>query len=220
MMRMPYTKREIAGIIIAVGLFVIAQRYALAHAAEMQAMIGAEERLVGMVIYGLIAIGAIVVAPISSLPLVPIAAAAWGSFATLVVTVITWTIGSIAAFLLARRYGKKILGRVVDLESMQRLESMMDERDVFVSALLLRMIIPVDILSYALGLFSTIRLVPYIVATLIGIIPFTIFFSYAIIIPMRYQVALAIGMFALITGIIRYRLRNREKMHNSAGSAR
>jgi len=38
---------------------------------------------------------------------------------------------------------------------------------------LLRMVLPVDILSYALGLFSNISFIRYMLATIIGVTPFS-----------------------------------------------
>ena len=45
--------------------------------------------------------------------------------------------------------------------------------------MLLRILIPVDILSYALGLISAMPLSHYILATAIGITPFSFIWSYA-----------------------------------------
>jgi len=151
-----------------------------------------------------------VVAPIASLPLVPVVAAIWGSFATVVGTAIAWTLGSIIAFLLARTYGRQVIGKVVDMKSMQKLEAMMGADNVFVSTLLLRMVVPVDILSYALGLFSTIRLVPYSVATAIGIVPFVVFFSYAIWIPPFWQAFIAVGIFSTVIVILKKGLKTKK----------
>lgn len=206
-MKLPYTQRELWGIAAMVLFFAVAQYYARRYSVELQGMIGKEERVVGMAIYAAVAIGAIVVAPISSLPLVPIAASAWGSFVTALITLAAWTAGSIAAFLIARIYGRRIIGRVVDRGSMRKLERLLGADGMFVSALLLRMVVPVDILSYALGLFSTIRTVPYVAATVIGMVPFILFFSYAIQIPVYWQAALAISTIAVVFFILKKRLK-------------
>lgn len=202
-MKLPYTRGELLGVGVVVLFFAVAQYYARQYAVEIQAMIGAERQGIGMALYGLIAFCAIVIAPISSLPLVPIATAAWGSFVTVLVTMVAWTAGSVAAFLLARVYGRRVIGKVVDMGSMRKLENMFGVERIFVSTILLRMIVPVDILSYALGLFSTIRLVPYIVATVIGIVPFVIFFSYAIQMSVYMQIGIAVGIIATVLLVLR-----------------
>ena len=209
-MRIPYTKKELFGIGVVVALFIAAQYFARNYSVQIQSVISTEQQGVAMVLYGLFAIAAVVVAPIASLPLVPVVAAIWGSFATVVVTAIAWTLGSIIAFLLARTYGRQVIGKVVDMESMQKLEAMMGADNVFVSALLLRMVVPVDILSYALGLFSTIRLVPYSVATAIGIVPFVVFFSYAIWIPPFWQAFIAVGIFSTVIVILKKGLKTKK----------
>ena len=202
-MKLPYTRKELTGVVLVVLFFSIAQYYARQYAIEIQAMIGAERQGVGMVLYGLIAFCAVVIAPISSLPLVPIAAAAWGSFATALVTMVAWTAGSVVAFLLARTYGKRVIGKVVDMGSMRKLERLLGMERVFLGTVLLRIVVPVDILSYALGLFSTIRLAPYITATVIGMAPFVIFFAYAIQMPAYVQIGVAVGIIAAVLLVLR-----------------
>ena len=202
-MRIPYTKKELMGIVAVVLFFVVAQYYARQYADQLQTLVATDQRAVGMIAYGLVAIIAIVIAPVRSLPLVPIAAAIWGSFTTAVVTLVAWSIGAGIAFLLARTYGRRIIGKVVDARSMGKLEGIMGHRNVFASTLLLRMVVPVDILSYALGLFSTIKFIPYCVATTVGMIPFILFFSYAIVIPIYWQIVIAVGIVALVLTILR-----------------
>ena len=65
------------------------------------------------------------------------------------------------------------------------------------------MVIPVDILSYALGLFSRIKFWPYAIASFIGIIPGVVLFAYVGAIPFIYQVItiLIVGII-IISGLI------------------
>jgi hypothetical protein len=49
----------------------------------------------------------------------------------------------------------------------------------FWNIVLLRMVIPVDVLSYALGLFVPMPLSRYVLATAIGVSPFAIIFAFA-----------------------------------------
>ena len=64
---------------------------------------------------------------------------------------------------------------------------------------MLRAIIPVDILSYALGLFSKVDFKTYALATMIGIIPFTVILSYLGTVPLWYQVSGIVAIVLLIT---------------------
>jgi uncharacterized membrane protein YdjX (TVP38/TMEM64 family) len=146
------------------------------------------ENILGLVIYFLIIILAIVIAPISSIPLIPLVSNIWGWLITALVSIIGWTIGSMIAFLLARKYGVKIVNKIISLKSIQRIEKKMPEDHLFLSVILLRMIIPVDILSYALGLFSKIKFWSYSIATFIGVIPVTFLLSYSGTISFIYQI--------------------------------
>jgi len=65
----------------------------------------------------------------------------------------------------------------------------------------MRIVFPVDILSYALGLFSRMRTKSYMLATIIGITPFAFAWTYLGEIPYQYQaVILIIATLILIIG--------------------
>ena len=64
------------------------------------------------------------------------------------------------------------------------------------------MVLPVDILSYALGLFTTIKTWKYILATFIGVIPFAFIFSYAGMVNIYYQIgAFVLAALVLLLGV-------------------
>lgn len=151
----------------------------------------------GILIYLLVIILAMVVAPISSIPLIPLMSNTWGWKITGVVSIIGWTIGAIIVFWLCRKYGVKIVGKLISLEGIRSFEKKIPEENLFYTVLLLRMVIPVDILSYFLGLFSKIKFWPYTIATFIGIIPAAFLLSYVGSIKPLYQ-----AMIFLIVGII------------------
>ena len=77
----------------------------------------------------------------------------------------------------------------------------------------MRIIIPVDVLSYALGIFSKIKTRTYLFATIIGIIPVVFLLAYLGTVPFEYQiVALLTTMIIIITGLI-VREKRRKKLH-------
>lgn len=135
--------------------------------------------LLGMFVYVLAAILETVVAPISAIPLIPIASTLWGPFITALLTILAWSLGSIIAFGIARRYGKPYVAKFVSLKSVEAFEKALSEDYLFWNILFLRMAIPFDFFSYAVGLFSSIRLGQYILATVVGIAPFVFILSYA-----------------------------------------
>lgn len=121
---------------------------------------------------------AIVVAPISALPIIPLAAGLFGPFATGVASVIGWTLGSAGAFLIARYVGRPVLRFVVPLEKIDSLQEKLLLAEEFWGLVLLRIVIPTDILSYAVGLLTRIRFTTYVYATALGVAPFSFIFAY------------------------------------------
>ena len=115
--------KEIAGIVIIASLFFAG----VFLAREFSAQIGTylDFGLAGMFVYVFAGIFATVAAPISTVPIIPIAAALWGPFTTAVLSVFAWTIGSIIAFLIARYFGKPIIARFADVESISKYERLL-----------------------------------------------------------------------------------------------
>ena len=142
----------------------------------------------GIFFYILIAIFAVVVAPISMMPLIPLASNIFGWLSAAVFSIVGWTIGSFIVFFISRKYGVPLIKKFVSLEKLEKLENKIPKENLFLDLILLRMIIPVDILSYAISLFTKINFRTYALTTIIGIIPFAFVFSYLGTIPVIYQI--------------------------------
>lgn len=168
--------------------------------------LGEEHRAIGMVLYVGIAIVATVLAPLSAIPLIPIATALWGWQMTAFLSVVGWVIGAQIAFGIARRYGAPIVARFVSMERIRAWEKYVPQHNVFMTIVILRMLVPVDILSYALGLFSRIQPMSYFFATLIGVTPGALYFAYVGSLPVRFQLA-AFVLLCVVLGIPYYRHR-------------
>lgn len=123
-------------------------------------------------------IAAVVLAPVTVVPLIPLAGSVFGPFWAGVLSVIGWTLGAIAAYLLARYIGKPIVKYIVPLESIEKFEARLSGQATFWGLVALRIVVPVDVLSFAVGLFTRMPLYPYALATLIGVTPFSFIFSY------------------------------------------
>ncbi len=143
----------------------------------------------GMMLYVLLTVLGTVVAPVSTLPLLPVAVVLWGPLATALLSSVGWTIGAFGAFVLAERFGAPLVERMVGVARMQAYRSATLPALTFWRLVLLRMLIPVDVLSYALGVGATIPRGRYTLATLIGVLPGAFLFSYAVTLPTAYQVA-------------------------------
>jgi uncharacterized membrane protein YdjX (TVP38/TMEM64 family) len=153
----------------------------------------------GMVLYVFITVMTVVIAPLSSFPLIPVATSLWGVGWTAVLSIVGWTTGSMIAFFLSRKYGIRLLEKFISLEKIEAVRRVIPSENIFWTVVLLRMSMPVDILSYALGLFSSLGWRKYLLATLVGVTPFAFLFAYAGTLPLRYQViGFGIGLLLVI----------------------
>ncbi len=135
-----------------------------------------------------------VVAPVAALPLVPITAPILGPALTGGIAVISWTIGGTIAFLLARHGGRPFLEKYRSIQLLARYESRLSRRAHFMLLIALRMMIPVDVLSYALGFVSTVTLREFVITTVLGVSWFAFAFAY-------FGEALFTRNYVLLTGI-------------------
>lgn len=154
-----------------------------------------------MLVYVVLTVAAVVVAPFSTVPLIPVAVSLWGIFWAVVLSVFAWTTGALIAFYLARRYGQAFLSRFVNVEKLDGWRNRLPKADVFVVVVLFRMVFPVDVLSYALGLFTKISYKTYVSATFLGVIPFAIVFAYASTLSIWMQLAaFVLGLLVFLIG--------------------
>lgn len=135
-------------------------------------------RMSGSAAYIVFAAASVVLLPFSSLPLLPLAARVFGVWLTAVLSILGWWIGCLIAFRVAR-LGRKYLENVTSLEAVDRLERRIPKDIRFAGIVVLRMILPVDVTSFALGLLKNLSFSTYAVASLIGITPFAFVWSYA-----------------------------------------
>jgi len=122
--------------------------------------------------------GSVVLLPFSSLPLLPLAARSYGVVPTALLSAAGWWAGCLIAFQIAR-LGRRYLERITSLEVVDRLEAKVPDDVGFGGIVVLRMILPVDIVSFALGLLKRLRFRTYAAASAAGILPFAFVWSYA-----------------------------------------
>ena len=196
-------------VLIIIVLFVFFSYIVQSNIDFFKGIIG--DGFLGMFFYVLITIVAIVIAPISTMPLLPIASNLWGVFSAALLSIIGWTVGAFIAFIIARTYGVPIIKKFVPIEKINKLEKMVPRENVFWGVVFLRMIVPVDILSYALGLFSKMKTRDYVLATLIGVSPFAFVFAYLGKMPIQYQLAafLVIAIILIIGFIVKEKRRKK-----------
>jgi len=158
-----------------------------------------------------------VIAPVAILPLIPMIAPLLGPFTTGFASWIGWTIGSVIAFCIARYGGRPLLARFASLETIQNYERKIPQEAHFALIIAMRIVIPVDVLSYALGLFSSVSFWVYTSASSLGILWFSFAFAYIgyaldsgdTVLFLSYSVASAIIF--LVASVYVYRITQRSQ---------
>ena len=159
------------------ALFVAAVLLAREFAAPIRELLSANARL-GIGVFVATSAVAVLVPMLTNLPLVPLAVLAWGPGWSAALLLSGWVIGAALAFLLGRHARASILRHFPSVQRHGDIDRLIHPRHRLVSLVLLRMTFPVDVLSYALGLFSrSTTLAENIVSTAIGGAPFAALFA-------------------------------------------
>ena len=145
---------------------------------ELVYKIAAEHRLLGASIFSLIMFVTTVIAPLTAMPMVPMVAPLLGPFTVGLACFIGWTFGALVSFCIGRYWGQPVVKRFINPDTLRTYEQYVRPDMSFVLIVTLRMLVPVDILSYALSIFTTVPLSTYAPATMIGILWFSFALAY------------------------------------------
>jgi uncharacterized membrane protein YdjX (TVP38/TMEM64 family) len=132
----------------------------------------------GALLYITLLMTSVVALPLSALPLLPLATRIFGVWLTAFLNILGWWIGCLIAFQIAR-LGRPYLEKFTSLAAVDRMEKKIPKDIGFAGIVILRMILPVDVTSFALGLLKNLSFSMYAIASLIGIIPFAFIWSHA-----------------------------------------
>ena len=123
---------------------------------------------------------AVVFPSFTNVMFIPIGVATFGPFWAAVLCIVGWWLGSVAAFAVGRYYEAYLLSRFASFQNYMYIDKLVTEKNMFWKLIFLRMTFPVDVLSYALALFSKrVTHSMNAITTLIGIAPFAFVFTYA-----------------------------------------
>lgn len=147
------------------------------------------------IIFALLMFIGTVIPPITVFVLIPFMSMLIGPLATVFYSVLGWGLGSMLSFQIARRLGRPFLTKFMSLKRIDEWEARVPKGNEFLTLLLLRIITPVDFLSYALGLFSRVNFWKYSVASFLGVIPFSFVFAYG------YQIFFTRELFSVIIAL-------------------
>jgi uncharacterized membrane protein YdjX (TVP38/TMEM64 family) len=183
--------KQIVSFLLIAGFFVLASYFSQQNVEEVRVLI-LKGGAWSLVFYILAGVTATVVAPLTSIPLIPVVVQVWGVFLTSILSIISWTIGSLGAFWIARKFGAPVVSRMESVDKIREVVSKVPKKKIFWYLIFLRITIPTDILSYALGLFTNISWRMFFLTTLIGIVPMTFLFSYVGSLSLQLQIPLVI----------------------------
>jgi uncharacterized membrane protein YdjX (TVP38/TMEM64 family) len=138
----------------------------------------AEHRALGIAVFVAASAVAVLLPLLTNLPLVPLAVLAWGPWQTALLLLAGWMIGSALAFALGRHARGAILRHFPSALRHAQIDRLIHPRHRMASLVLLRMSFPVDVLSYALALFSP-RTTAWqnLASTTLGAAPFAALFA-------------------------------------------
>ena len=169
------------------------------------------DNFLGLVIYIVLNIIGIVLAPVTVIPLIIVVTGIWGWVIAGIVTWVAWVLGAIIAFWIARRFGVPIVGKFISLKELYKFEDRFSFISKFWGVVFLRMVIPVEILSYGLGLFSRINFWKYTFASALGLLPVSFLFGYFGEIPFTYQIIIGLCvLIAILVMMIFQEIRQRQ----------
>jgi uncharacterized membrane protein YdjX (TVP38/TMEM64 family) len=197
-------RREYLSLASVATVLVCAVWLARSHAESLKQFID-HHTIQGAIVYITLNILDAVIAPGATLPLIPIAARAWGHVLAALITTAGWTAGSLIAFYIARRWGSPLVKKLTSMERVRRLRPYIPKHP-FWSVVLLRLVMPMDVISYVLGLFTEMSWASYGLATALGLTPSAFILTYIGKTPRAYDIMM-FGIGGAIVGWIIYSTR-------------
>ena len=201
-------RREYVWLALIAGVLLAAVLLTRAHADSIKGFIDRHAAW-GLFLYIVLNILDALIAPGATLPLIPVAVHAWGRVAAALVTTVGWTAGSLIAFLIARRWGYPIVRKMTSMERLRGMKRYIPE-DLFWSIALMRLVLPMDVISYAIGLFTDISWTKYTTATAMGLLPSALVLAWLGKLPHAYEfIAFGIGGGVVVAYVVLARRRHR-----------
>jgi uncharacterized membrane protein YdjX (TVP38/TMEM64 family) len=147
------------------------------YAVPIREVLTANARL-GIVAFVATSALAVLLPMLTNLPLVPFAVLTWGPWWTALLLWLGWIAGAALSFALGRHARAWILRHFPSVTRHAQIDRLIHPRHRLWSLVMLRMTFPVDVLSYALGLFSrSTTLIENALSTALGAAPFALLFA-------------------------------------------
>ncbi len=187
--------RQIGSYLLVAALFVMVS-YGMREYQQYIGLLLASGSAFGIATFILLtALFVVFIIPLDIVFLIPLGVVLWGPLLTAFMSIAGWSLGAGIAFWIARRWGLPLVTRIVGEKRVAQFHDRVPKSNLFWAVVFLRMLVPVDILSYALGLFSHLSWRTYVLATVLGVSPFGFFFAFVGVLPFWYQItAFAIAL--------------------------
>jgi len=133
----------------------------------------------GVVIYMVLIVLAILIAPIPTSPLVILAGITFGPWKGMIYTLISATIGAVFAFLISRFFLGEIIRKKVENNVFYKKIKGKDNKNILRIILITRLMpqVSFDLVSYVAGL-TGIKVISFAIVTFIGMIPIVFLMSF------------------------------------------
>lgn len=148
----------------------------------------AAHSVLGIGVFFVSSVVAVLLPMLTNLPLLPMAVLAWGPWFAGLIMLLGWVTGAGLSFVLGRHARAMILQHFPSVQRHAEIDRLIHPQHRLLSLVMLRMTFPVDVLSYALGLFSrNTSLLENLISTALGGAPFAILFAMFPTLPVAGQ---------------------------------
>jgi uncharacterized membrane protein YdjX (TVP38/TMEM64 family) len=171
---------------IVIGLFFLSSYLFRQYTSFFESIIG-KQNLIGAFTFEFLNILDVLLLPVFTIPLLPIVSNLYGIIVTGIITAAGWFMGSMIAFFIARKFRKRILKVLLSKEQEKSFRTLLPKKNLLFLIVLIRIFLPLDVGSYALGLSRRVNTKLYITALFIGVVIPAFFFAYLGGLSILYQ---------------------------------
>jgi uncharacterized membrane protein YdjX (TVP38/TMEM64 family) len=198
-------KREMFALLAFVVIFLAASAFADLFSEDLRRVLGPQP---WMWPYIVLVIFSELVLPGSSLPLLPVFAQLRGWLPTAEATVIGWMLSAVIAFIIGRRYGLRLLRRFISEESLEQTGQAVSGDHLFRTVFFCRLVFPVGLVGYAVGVFTRMSWLQYTAASALGLVPYAYLLVHVATWPLGYRLAADV-LGIIVTGMAYFWIRGR-----------
>ncbi len=193
----PSLIRKYWPLLLTIVAFVAASWVVNQHLPLLESVFEGHGPVIGLFLFISIGVAITMLPAASTLPLIPLGVALWGWPITAVLILLAWTIGAQLLFLLVRFFRQTRYGHWLEVPQLQSARHLVEQRGL-VHAMLLRLVVEGDVLSYAFALFSTINGWRYFGQSLLTTVPTAIIYTYVGSMPLVLQLTAAALVVAMM----------------------